>query len=113
MEFEGRHGVSDEERATPQAIVLDVEVAADLREAGETDELGKTVDYAALFEICRAQVEERSYRLLEAIGEGVAADILGRFGATERVVVTVLKPGVPIDGVLDSAGVVIDRSRSR
>jgi dihydroneopterin aldolase len=113
MEFEGRHGVSDEERATPQAIILDIEVEADLRQAGTTDDLDKTVDYAALFEICRARVEDHSYRLLEAIGEGVAADILARFDAAERVVVTVLKPGVPIDGVLDSAGVVIERSRSR
>lgn len=111
MAFEGRHGVADEERAEPQLILLDVEVVADLRPAGTSDDLDRTVDYSVVFEICRAQVEGRSHRLLEAIAEGVAGEILGRFATAQSVGVTVRKPGVPIDGVLEDAGVRIERSR--
>ena len=71
MEFEGRHGFSDEERADAQVIELDIELELDLRPAGTTDDLEKTVNYARVFEICRAQVEDHSYRLLEAIGENI------------------------------------------
>ena len=111
MAFEGRHGVSDEERAEPQVIELDVEVEADLRPAGTSDDVARTINYAEVFEICRAQVETRSYRLLEAIAENVATDILDRYPVATAVRVTVRKPGVPIDGVLEDAGVTIERAR--
>jgi dihydroneopterin aldolase len=111
MAFEGAHGVSDEERADPQIIEMDVEVSLDLSAAGKSDELAQTVNYADVFEVCRDHVEERSYRLLEAIGEAVATDLLARFAAVESASVTVRKPGVPIDGVLEYAGVRIERER--
>lgn len=112
MAFEGRHGVSDEERSEPQVIELDVELDVDLRPAGTSDELARTVDYSAVFEICRAQVEERSHHLLEALGEQIAAEILGAFASVQRAVVIVRKPGVPLDGIVEYAGVRIERARS-
>jgi dihydroneopterin aldolase len=111
MEFEGHHGVSDEERADPQVIEMDVEYALDLREAGSADELAATVSYSDVFEVCRRQVEDKTYHLLEAIAEQTAADILAAFERIESVTVWVRKPGVPIDGVLDHAGVKVERSR--
>jgi len=112
MEFEGRHGATDEERSEPQMIEVDIDLELDLRAAGTSDDLGKTVDYARVFEICRAQVEQQSYHVLEAIGEHIAADVLGAFPQVELVNVTVRKPGVPIDGVLDHAGITVERGRS-
>lgn len=111
MEFEGRHGVGDEERADLQSFELDVELTLDLREAGTSDDLEQTVDYSTVFERCRTIVEERSFHLLEGIAEAVAADLLSGFPRLESVIVRVRKPGVPIDGVLDYAGVEIQRSR--
>lgn len=112
MEFEGHHGVSDEERADAQVIELDIELEVDLRPAGASDDLTQTVSYSEIFELCRAQVEDHSYHLLEAIGENVARDVLAHDKRIERVAVTVRKPGVPIDGVLDHAGVRVERERS-
>jgi len=112
MEFEGRHGVSDEERSMPQLIEVDVEVGLDLRAAGKSDDLAQTVDYGEVFEVCRAQVEQRSYHLLEGIAEAIAADILARFERIDSAAVRVRKPGVPIDGVVEYAGVRVERSRS-
>lgn len=112
MIFEGRHGVGDEERAEPQEIQLDVELLLELGAAGASDALDQTVDYGAVFEICREQVEERSHHLLETLGEAVAREVLNRFPPVDRVVVDVRKPGVPIDGIIEHAGVRIDRARS-
>lgn len=111
MEFEGRHGVSDEERADLQAFEVDVEMTLDLRDAGQSDDLAQTVDYGKVFERCRAVVEERSFHLVEGIAEAVAADLLGGFPRLDSVLVRVRKPGAPIDGVLDYAGVEIERNR--
>ena len=38
MRFEGRHGVSDDERSLPQLIEVDVELSTDLGPAGRSDE---------------------------------------------------------------------------
>jgi dihydroneopterin aldolase len=111
MEFEGRHGVTEEERAEPQTIELDVELRLDLRAAGRSDDLAQTVDYGDVFEICRAQVEQHTYHLLEGLAEAIATDILGRFPDVGSVVVRAMKPGVPLDGVVELAGVGIERSR--
>jgi 7,8-dihydroneopterin aldolase/epimerase/oxygenase len=112
MEFAGRHGVSDDERADEQLIEVDIELDVDLSAAGRSDDLADTVNYSTVFEICRARVEDHTYRLLEAIGEAICADILAADPRVERVAVTVRKPGVPIDGVLEHAGVRLERSRS-
>lgn len=112
MVFFGRHGVSDEERAAPQAITVDLAVTVDLRAAGTSDDLARTVDYGDLFETCRAIVEERSFHLLEGIAEAIAGAVLAGQPLVGSVSARVRKPGVPIAGELDSAGVEIERQRS-
>lgn len=112
MNFDVRIGAGDGERAEPQTIEIDVDMTLDLRSAGESDDLSKTVDYGAVFEICRATAEGRAFHLLEGLAEAVAAEILAGHSAVQSVAVSVRKPGVPIDGVLDYAGVKIERSRN-
>ena len=112
MCFEGRVGVTEEERAEPQLIEVDVELELDLRPAGTSDDLAQTVNYADVFEVCRAQVEGGTTNLLEAVAEAIAGEVLARFVAVNGVVVAARKPGVPIDGVLDYAGVRIERRRA-
>jgi dihydroneopterin aldolase len=111
MVFEGRHGISEEERADAQPFEVDVELHLDLRPAGVADDLTRTVDYRDIFEICRSVVEGPSRRLIEALAETIAARVLERSagsGATE-VVVRVRKPMVPLLGELDGASVEITR----
>lgn len=111
MRFEGRHGATEEERELPQLIELDVELWLDLSAAGASDDLAATVDYGRVIELCRDLVERRSFRLLEAIAEAVAASVL-RGTAAEGVVVRVRKLAVPVDAELDYAGVEIRRGRA-
>lgn len=111
MVFEGRHGVTDEERESAQPIEVDLDIELDLRTAGATDDIELTVDYSDVFEACRAVVEDESYHLLEGIAEALAARILARFPPVEQVNLNVKKPGVPLDGVVEHAGVRIERQR--
>ncbi len=111
MVFEGRHGVSEDERRELQPIELDVELRVDLAAAGRSDELAETVDYGEVFELCRVIVEERSFRLLEGIAETIAGEVLARFQRVDSLTVRARKPGVPLAGVIDHAGVEIERGR--
>ena len=112
MVFEGRHGVPDEERREPQPIEVTVALEVDLAAAGRADDLDRSVDYAAVFDLVRRIVEERSFRLLEAIAETVAAEILAAHAPVRAVTVSVDKPRVPLAGRIESAGVEIHRRRS-
>jgi 7,8-dihydroneopterin aldolase/epimerase/oxygenase len=111
MEFECHIGAGDGERADDQVIEVDVDLIVDLKPAGESDDLEKTVDYGAVYRLCQQVAEGRPYRLLEALAERLAAEILAVESAVQSVIVTVRKPGVPLEGVLEYAGVRVERSR--
>jgi dihydroneopterin aldolase len=100
--------VSDEERSAPQPFAVDVELVRDLRAAGTSDDLDRTVDYRAIDAIVRDVVGRRSFRLIEAIAETIAAEILA-IAAVESVTVRVRKPTVQLGGPLAHASVEITR----
>ena len=111
MTFEIHIGAGDGEREDEQPIEIDVDMTVDVKPAGLADDLDKTVDYGAVFRLCQQVAEGRPYRLLEALAERLATEILAVESGVQGVAVTVRKPGVPIDGVLDYAGVRVERSR--
>ena len=112
MVFQGRHGVLEHEQLEPQPFHVDVELFLDLQPAGLEDELARTVDYGVVFETCRSIVESTSFRLIEAIAEAIAHELLADFPVAE-VTVRVRKPKLPIEGTLAWAGVEIRRRRRR
>lgn len=112
MTFQGVHGVLAEEKAGPQPFEVDVELSLDLRPAGESDDLGRTVDYREIFEVCRSVIEGPSQQLIESLAERIAGRLLRAFAAWDvrEVVVRVRKPAVPLPGPVDAAAVEIRRT---
>lgn len=110
MQFYGYHGVFPEEARLGQNFVVDVELYADLREAGENDDLHRTVDYAKAYRLIKGVVEGQSYKLIEAVAERVAARLLAEL-PIQAVVVRVHKPNAPIQGTLDRVTVEVRRER--
>lgn len=110
MRFEGKHGYHDWELQTPQPFEVDVELVLNLQPAGVDDDLTKTVDYGRVYDIARQIVESTSFRLLEALAEAIAHEILADFPVVE-VGVRVRKPKVQLGGPLDHAMVEIWRQR--
>ena len=111
MRFEGRHGWHPHEQITAQPWEVDLELHLDLRPAGDTDELDRTVDYGPVYRLVREIVEERSHRLLEAMATTIASEVLASQPLVDEVVVRVRKPAVALAGPLDWAGVEIRRHR--
>jgi 7,8-dihydroneopterin aldolase/epimerase/oxygenase len=111
MVFQGRHGVVEKEQRETQPFQVDVELLLNLQPAAVEDDLAKSVDYGQVFDVVRQIVESTSFRLLEALAEAIAHELLVDFPVNE-VGVRVRKPQAPIDGTLDYAGVEIWRERS-
>jgi dihydroneopterin aldolase len=89
----GRHGANPGERDQPQPFDIEVELELDLSRARSSDALADTVDYDALHARVVAIVEERSFALLERLGEEILREVKtdGRVCAAR---VSIAKPGI-------------------
>ncbi len=104
----GYHGVSAAERQVGRMFEVDVEMVVDLGVAADTDDLGATVDYAAVYAVVQRVHEGGPYQLLEAMAGRIAKQILGAF-PVEQVTVRVRKPSPPVGGMVGEAEVEITR----
>lgn len=112
MEFYGYHGALKEETVLGQRFRVNVSLAVDLAQAGRTDDLTKTVNYADVFNLCREIVEGDPRKLIEAVAENIAEVILDRFASQVRGVrVVLIKPDPPIRGHYASVSVDITRGQ--
>lgn len=111
MEFYGFHGVLPEENRLGQRFAVDLVIELDLSKAGKTDDLSETVNYAEVYNLCRSIVEGKSYKLIEAVAEQIAEQVLERFNKVVSCNVKLIKPDPPIPGHYRSVAVEIIRSR--
>lgn len=109
MEFYGYHGDIDAERALGGRYSVDVEIGADLLAAGRSDALADTLDYVRLFQLVREVVENRQYRLLEALAQAIADELLTQPRASSVRVRVAKQP--PLRGGFSRFAVDIERAR--
>jgi dihydroneopterin aldolase len=112
MVFHGFHGTLPAERELGQPFVVDVELRLDLRPAGLSDDLAKTVNYGEVYSLARQIVEGEPAGLTETVAERIANATLEEHPLVEVVRVKVRKPHVRLDDtVLEGAAVEILRRR--
>ncbi|ANS76353.1 dienelactone hydrolase [Paenibacillus yonginensis] len=111
MEYYGYHGVFEEERKLGQRFYVDLELQMDLREAGVSDDLSKTVNYAEIHERVKAIVEKKSFKLIEALAEHIASDLLDTYTVIDALTVKLTKPHPPFD--IHFEGVTVELFRTR
>ena len=112
MIFFGFHGTQSAERELGQRFIVDVGLECDLRSAGSSDDLTRTVDYSAVYRDVRTIVEGPPVGLTEVVAERIATEILGKYVQVDAVQVRVTKPEVRLDGgVLSGSTIEIMRRR--
>ncbi|HET7270796.1 MAG TPA: dihydroneopterin aldolase [Rubrobacter sp.] len=112
MVFHGHHGTLPAEQELGQPFLVSVELHLDLRPAGTSDDLTKTVDYSEVHSMARDIVEGPSVQLVETVAERIAAAVLENHPLVEAVKVRVAKPHVRLGGtVLAGSAVEILRRR--
>jgi len=109
MSFQGRHGVRDAERESAQEFRVDVEVEADLAEAGRSDRLDDTVDYRKVRATAREVIEGPPRQLLESLAGEIANRVLA-LPRVEGVAVRVAKRPAGMQPI-EAAAVHIKRTR--
>lgn len=105
LRFHAYHGVLPEEATLGQRFAVDVECAFRPPVAAWTDDLTRTVSYAAICEHVLELCEQRRFQLLESLAEAIVERLRVHFPMLECIVVRVRKPSVPIPAQLDDAEV--------
>jgi FolB domain-containing protein len=72
-------GVTDEERANPQRLLVTVELGLDLSVAASSDNLARTIDYAAVSQKVLSFGDGGHWELIEALAGDIAAMVLEEF----------------------------------
>lgn len=65
-------GINDEERVNKQDVVINITMEADLRDAGESDNIGDTVNYKKIKQDVIRLVEKSDYFLIEKMASEIA-----------------------------------------
>jgi dihydroneopterin aldolase len=73
-------GIFEWERRIKQTVVLDLDMAADIRRAAASDGIEHTLDYKAVSKRVIDFVRDTQFQLVETLAESVAAIVLTEFG---------------------------------
>ena len=103
-------GVYDWERQIKQTVVLDLDMAADIKAAATTDHVEDTLNYKAVAKRITAFVGESKFQLVETLAERVAEIVVNEF-KVPWLRLRVNKPGA-VRGTRD-VGVLIERGNPR
>lgn len=106
-------GVTEEERANPQEISLNLSWTIDLTAAEQSDELGDTICYFGLWTLVNQLLAGRSFKLVEFLAGEIIRACFEAYPAMETMTVQVQKPGALRGQNVAFAGVEITRARGR
>lgn len=87
-------GVTDEERAKPQRLLITVDMLHDFSLAAMNDRLAKTIDYFEVAQKLLNYGEGRNWKLIERLATNIADFILSEYGP-QAVAVEVKKFPIP------------------
>ena len=111
LAFFAYHGVYDEEAHLGQRFYFDIDCCLDLRAAGASDNEHDTVRYDHIAKRVEKITLGKRFRLIEALAEAVARDLLSYDDRIQSVRVKVRKPEAPIPAIVKDVAVEITRDR--
>jgi len=103
-------GIYDWERRTKQTIILDIEMATNIKKAADSDDIKDTLNYKAVAKRLIAYIGETEFELVETLAEKIAEILLHEFNIP-WCKIRLNKRGA-VRGVRD-VGIVIERGKKQ
>ena len=110
LEIFAKHGVFPEENVLGQKFIVSAVLYTSTREAGQTDDLTKSIHYGEVSHFIRRFLEDHTYQLLETVAERLAEELLLKTERLEGVRLEIKKPWAPVGLPLETVSVEIERS---
>jgi dihydroneopterin aldolase len=109
LQVEAHVGVTEEERAVPQTLLVNLDLQVDTVAAGASDDLADTVDYGDIATTVADLIRGMRPSLLEHLAERIAG-AMEDYPKITGIAVEVMKVNPPIPEKLGSVGVRIERA---
>ena len=103
----GFHGVHQEEKTLGQRFEIDLEYRLANPPFPCKDEERSTVSYVNAHKIVSRVCAEKSFNLIETLGNRIIEEMRSRY-SIDLIIVRVRKPSVPIQGILDYVEVEVE-----
>lgn len=110
LEVFANHGVFPEETKLGQKFLVSCTLYVNTRKAGKSDDLEASVHYGLVSHLIKKEMEEHTYKLIEAVAEHLAEAVLLYDDKIQKVEIEVKKPWAPVGLPLDTVSVAITRS---
>jgi len=101
------HGCLAEEAKIGGNYIVDVYITTDFTEAAKTDDLNRTVDYCAVYEIAKKEMAVRS-KLIEEVCQRIYNTIATELNGIKTLRVKVTKLVPPMNGDVEKVSVEIE-----
>ena len=75
-------GIWEWERRVKQTVIIDLEIATDIRRAAASDHIDDTIDYKKVAKRLLAFVGESQFNLVETLAEQIARVVVTEFGVS-------------------------------
>lgn len=109
LEVYAGHGVFEEENDAGQPFFINVVLYTDTRKAGLQDNLTLSTHYGEVSQFINRYLKEHTFRLIEAVAEHLAKQLLLRFPLVHALDLEIKKPRAPIGLPFGSVSVKISR----
>jgi len=110
IKFHGFHGLTRMERQVGVRLSVDVSLELDLYPAGRNDDVKQALDYRKVHERVVEIGRAKSHRLLESYAMVLLDALFDEF-RVDKLTVRVRKETPVLDGIVDSVGVEMSRTR--
>ena len=109
LKIPGRHGVYEFEKEKDGLFELDVELFLNLKSAGKSDDLSKTVNYDEAVGIIMEVFNSKDRNLIESVAEDIARELLFKY-SVNKVIIRIRKPHAPISAIFDTVETELERT---
>jgi dihydroneopterin aldolase len=110
MEFHAFHGCFKEEQVIGNTFIVDIHIEVDTNEAEISDDLHKTINYAAVYGLVKKEMEITS-RLIEHVARRVLDSITVSFPQISSAKLKVTKMNPPVGGKVEKVSVTMNYER--
>ena len=104
MHFFAYHGLLPKEAVVGNDFVVSLTLSVDINRAIETDDVNDTVNYADVYQVVKAEMQQRS-NLLEHVAGRIAHRLLNDFPTITSVDILVEKLNPPMEAELRSSAI--------
>jgi dihydroneopterin aldolase len=106
IKFYAYHGCLEHEAQTGGNFIVDVYITCDFNEAAKTDDLTKTIDYCAVYEVCKREMMIRN-KLIEPVCRRMYDSLKRSFPMIKTLHIKLTKIAPPVNGDVEKVSVEI------